>query len=232
MRTTLNSDKFAQILRDLARHLGLNQAQMAARFRVPQGTLSKWLSGAQQPRLFDAYPLIEEYRELVSDEPAQIRAQPRVSTPPSYVGTIPEIDVHAGAGGGGLVAPDYDHNGNSIGGEAVRDRWTLPQTVVSGLLRSAPEHIRAFEVEGDSMLPTLQPGDRVFVDTRRREPNPEGVFVLYDGGAVVVKSLQIIRGTDPLRIRVISDNTKYPAYDILAEESNIIGRYVGRFTTR
>ncbi len=229
MRSTLNSDKFAQILRDLARHLGLNQAQMAVRFRVPQGTLSKWLSGAQQPRLFDAYPLIEEYRELVSNESYPGRA--RTISPPNYADSIPEIDVHAGAGGGGLIAPDYDHNGAVVAGEAVRDTWLLPEAVVSGLLRSASKYLRAFEVVGDSMLPTLQPGDRVFVDTRRREPNPEGIFVLYDGGAVVVKSLQIIRGTDPLRIRVISDNQKYPSYEILAEETRIIGRYVGRFTT-
>jgi len=224
MAKTLNSDEFSRMLRDLGKALKLNQAQMAERFGIPQGTLSKWLSGAQQPRLFDAFPIIEAHRKLALVSPSQ-----REPAKPNTAREIAEIDVYAGAGGGGLVHTEYDDNGAV--GEVVRDHWVVPEAVIAGLLRSASKFLRAFEVVGDSMLPTLIPGDRVFVDTRRKEPNPEGVFVLWDGSAVVVKSLQIVRGSEPLKIRVISDNQKYPAYEVLAEEAQIIGRYVGRFTT-
>ena len=227
MAKTLTSDEFSNIVRTVGKTLGLNQVQMARRFGVPQGTLSKWLNGTQEPRLFDAFPIIATYREIVhgGGDRSLETDPPRTSS-----NEVAEIDVYAGAGGGGVALTAYDNNGRSA--EAIRDHWVVPEAVISGLLRSASKHLRAFEVVGDSMLPTLQPGDRVFVDTRRTEPNPEGVFVLYDGSTVVVKSLQIIRGSDPLKIRVISDNPKYPAYEVLAEETHIIGRFVGRFTTR
>jgi phage repressor protein C with HTH and peptisase S24 domain len=99
------------------------------------------------------------------------------------------------------------------------------------MLRATPQNILAFEVIGDSMEPRLKSGDRVFVDRRLTYPNPEGIFVLWDGYSIVVKQLQIIRGTDPLKLRVISANLQYEPYEVLADEVNIVGRFVGRFTT-
>lgn len=147
---------------------------------------------------------------------------------------IVEADVRTGAGGGGVRHSEhvvYDKNGNTYAAEGIAGEWTLPQPVLSGMLRASPQHIRVFEVIGNSMEPRLSEGDRVFVDTRLTQPNPEGIFVLWDGFSIVVKQLQIVRGSEPLKLKVISVNEQYAPYDVLAEEVNIIGRYVGRFTT-
>jgi phage repressor protein C with HTH and peptisase S24 domain len=145
---------------------------------------------------------------------------------------ILEIDVRAGAGGGGQRRDAYvsDGRGNVYAAEHIRDHWSLPDRVVREMLHSAPRHTRAFEVIGDSMEPRLHSGDRVFVDTRDTLPNPEGIFVLWDGYSLVVKRIQIVRGSEPLRLRVISANPDYPPYEAAIDEVKIIGRYAGRFT--
>lgn len=152
---------------------------------------------------------------------------------------ILEIDVRAGAGGGCVPVESYvtDGDGNAYAAEGVRDEWRLPATIMRELLHAAPQHIRAFEVIGDSMVSpdsrqfSLYPGDRVFVDTRDTRAHPEGVFVLWDGFGVVVKRLQLVRGADPARVKIISANPQYEAYEATVEEIRIIGRYAGRFTT-
>lgn len=147
--------------------------------------------------------------------------------------TIREIDVRIGAGGGGVAIDHWvrDDHGNTYAAEGIRDRWSIPDSVTSGLLRSSPRNLRIFEVIGNSMEPRLFEGDRVFIDTRYNAPTPEGIFALFDGLGLVIKQLQVIRGTDPLQVRIISSNQQYPAQTAPLEEIRIIGRYVGRFTT-
>ncbi len=86
------------------------------------------------------------------------------------------------------------------------------------------------EVQGDSMEPTLRPGDHVIVDTANRAPSPPGIFVLWDGIGSVVKRVEHIHGSDPATYRIISDNPKHNPYERSAGEANIVGRvvWVGR----
>lgn len=154
-------------------------------------------------------------------------------------GAIFEVDVRAGAGGGGVPSGVYfvhDGDGNTYEAEGVRDQWVIPQSVVRETLHASPGHIRIFEVIGDSMINpdsrvfSLYPGDRVFADLRDTTPSPEGIFVLWDGLSVVVKRVEVIRGADPIRLRLISANPQYSPYEATTDEVRIIGRYVGRFT--
>ena len=73
---------------------------------------------------------------------------------------------------------------------------------------------RGFQVEGDSMLPNLQPGDwvlaRAVESIDRVSPNKMYVVVLQD--AVLVKKLE--RSPGNTRITLISLNESYPPYEI------------------
>jgi len=80
------------------------------------------------------------------------------------------------------------------------------------------------------MEPRLYEGDRVFIDLRYTVPSPEGIFALWDGYGVVVKRVEIVRGSDPLRVRIISANASYTPYEVALDDIKIIGRYAGRFT--
>jgi len=146
--------------------------------------------------------------------------------------TIFEVDVRAGAGGGGVPIEAYvhDEHGNAYAAAAIAAEWTLPDSIVQGVLHSAPRHIRVFEVIGDSMEPRLYEGDRVFIDLRYTIPSPEGIFALWDGYGLVIKRLQIVMGSDPMRVRIISVNASYSPYEAGADEIRIVGRFAGRFT--
>ena len=78
---------------------------------------------------------------------------------------------------------------------------------------------RGFQVEGDSMLPNLQPGDWVLaraVDDWK-EVNANRIYVVVLQDAVLVKKVEKLPGTG--RFRLISLNESYSPYEI--EESQL-----------
>jgi phage repressor protein C with HTH and peptisase S24 domain len=77
---------------------------------------------------------------------------------------------------------------------------------------------RGFQVEGDSMLPNLQPGEWVLAKAVEGlddlNPNKMYVVVLHD--AVLVKKIEKLPGNS--KILLISLNEIYPPYEIEAEQ--------------
>lgn len=148
-------------------------------------------------------------------------------------GTLAQIDVTGGMGGGGLTLVSDGvpgKNGMTFAAEHVRDYWRLPPFLLAGM-GLKPHDTIVLPVQGDSMLPTLNEGDFVFVDTRHRLPSPDGLYALTDEfGGIVVKRLEILgRREDEVFIRVISDNERHPARERMLSEIRIIGRVVRRF---
>lgn len=148
-------------------------------------------------------------------------------------GDIDEIDVTAGLGGGGLsIIENTTRNGITFHKEAVRDVWRLPEWMLSRF-NARPQHIKAFPSQGDSMLPTINDGDVVFVDTRHRVPSPPGIYALADEfGGVVVKRLEVTSrpGDETITVQISSDNPRHMTRILTIDEIQIIGRYIGRFT--
>ena len=117
--------------------------------------------------------------------------------------------------GGGAIVEDESRPGRDY---HFRRSW------IRDKLRAAPSMLRVLQVEGDSMLPTLEDGDTVLVDMNQRAPTPPGVFVLHDGMGLVAKRLEHVPMSDPPRLRIISDNPHYTPYECMAEDVNVVGR--------
>lgn len=141
---------------------------------------------------------------------------------------IPEIDVRAGAGGGGIAAEDFaqDRNGDHFPVDRVAQTWGLPDKFIRNELRTRRAAIAIVEVLGDSMEPTLRPGDRILVDTDHKAPSPPGVFAVWDGFGVVVKRVEIVPLSNPPMVRLISDNKNHQTYEASPEDARIIGRVI------
>lgn len=146
--------------------------------------------------------------------------------------SLPEIDVRAGAGGGGVAIEGFaeDPAGNQYVVDNVKDHWGIPGAYLRHELRTNPQSVYVAEIMGDSMEPTLRSGDRVLIDTAHKAPSPPGVYALWDGFGVVVKRIEIVPEADPAAIRVLSDNQRHTAYQRTLEEAHIIGRVVCRVT--
>ncbi|MEK9748277.1 MAG: S24 family peptidase [Pseudomonadales bacterium] len=141
---------------------------------------------------------------------------------------IPEVDIRAGLGGGGVaqMVNATDENGYTTEVEDLRDVWGFPNGYALQELRVDGKNARLIEVQGDSMEPTLTTGDKVMVDCSQKSPTPPGLFALWDGLGVVVKRLEHILNSDPIKIRIISDNERHSNVEELLDEVNIIGRII------
>jgi hypothetical protein len=134
---------------------------------------------------------------------------------------IEELDVRAsaGSGGGGLT----DDKTRTVAA------WQIPNEIVRGYTTAPAAELRIITVLGDSMEPTLLPGQRVLVDTADRRPSPPGVFVVWDGLGLVVKRVQVLPHTDPPRVKITSDNQNYEPYERTLDEAYIQGRVIGQW---
>ena len=111
---------------------------------------------------------------------------------------VPIYDVSAAAGAGAFVE-----------GEQVADHLLVRADWLRELVGYLPssDRVAIIQVRGDSMEPTLSPGDLILVERRTftREELTDGIYVVRLEGALLVKRLQFVPGG----IALISDNERY-----------------------
>ncbi|KAB2846557.1 MAG: LexA family transcriptional regulator, partial [Hyphomicrobiaceae bacterium] len=142
---------------------------------------------------------------------------------------IREVDIRAGAGGPGVesVALLETTNGVTLAADAVAATWEMPDSFLRGQLRINPERAWVVEVVGDSGYDpanpnapgSLFPGDRAIIDTGDVRPSPAGHFAVFDGMGLVIKMVEVIAGSDPLRLRLVSRNPLYNPYEVTLDEA-------------
>lgn len=168
------------------------------------------------------------------------RLKPRDPKKPGAGRRVYEVDVRAGAGSGGVAAfaENVTRNGVTMSKDVVSAEWTIPADYLTGELRIAADRAWIIEVFGDSGYDpanpgapgSLFPGDRVIVDTADTRPSPPGAFAVYDGVGLVIKQVEVIAGSEPVRLRLTSRNPAYEPYEVTVEEAHIIGRVRGRIS--
>jgi phage repressor protein C with HTH and peptisase S24 domain len=137
-----------------------------------------------------------------------------VDTDPD-VAAVPEVQINASAGGGTFTEQEK-RGGNCY----------FPVLWLRHELHADAQDLRIISIDGDSMEPILEAGDKILVDTSRKTPSPPGVFVLFDGMGLVAKQLEPVPNTDPARVLIRSANTRYQEYERTVDEVSIVGRVV------
>jgi phage repressor protein C with HTH and peptisase S24 domain len=86
-----------------------------------------------------------------------------------------------------------------------------------------PEHLFLTEIDGNSMVPTLNPNDLIMVDTSADSLNfKEGIWVFRLDNTIQIKRVQRL-GQE--KYQAISDNSNYPPF-MLEKPFDFIGRMV------
>ena len=146
-------------------------------------------------------------------------------------GASPELDVRVGAGEGavGSEAVYALSASGSYSGHVVLAEWVFPMQFLRNELQARAGRTVVISVQGDSMRPTLEPGDRVIVDISQNKFGPDGaIYVISDfDDEPQVKRLQV-EDDDPIRIRVGSDNPAVKPRIVSPDRIKIIGRVVGK----
>ena len=127
---------------------------------------------------------------------------------------IPLYGFKAGMGGGGVVIDENPSDFMPMNRAYLRS------------IRLETADLICIEVSGDSMSPTLTSGDQVLIDKHDRNPATGGIFALHDSDTLVVKRVEKIPASEPVMLRLISDNPNHSKYDVIADDTNIIGRVV------
>lgn len=129
--------------------------------------------------------------------------------------TVNEYDVRLSAGPGAIFEA-----------ENVKGVWQFSRRYIVDELRLNPARLGVVEVQGDSMAPTLNSGDRVLVDHGDTNAAMPGIYAIWDSHATVVKRVEKVPASDPLMLVLISDNKHHNQYQVRADLVNIIGRVV------
>lgn len=106
--------------------------------------------------------------------------------------------------------------------EKVCGHWKLPIAEYNTITTGNPNNIKMLRVQGDSMQPTINDGDWVWVDISNNFISSDGMYLIKMHTGLAVKRLQ--SGLNNIKIK--SDNPTYS--DITADigEINIIGKVV------
>ena len=185
----------------LSRMLGRNQAyiQQFVRRGVP-----KRLKEEERRKLARYFAISET-----------LLGGPPESPGPGGLISIKRHPVSASAGPGAVVTEEL---GKPYFG--FDERW------LKALTATPPGQLSIVRVEGDSMSPTLNPGEDILVDLGScAERLRDGIYVLRADDALVVKRLALhpVSG----RVTVQSDNPAYTDWpDCGIDEINCIGRVI------
>lgn len=115
------------------------------------------------------------------------------------------LDVSASAGSGHIQGSDII--------DVIHAIEYSNEQALSMFGGRASSGVKVINVRGDSMSPTIEPGDLLFVDVSINEFDGDGIYTFGFDGKIYVKRLQMI----PDQLLVISDNSKYREWSINKE---------------
>jgi len=208
----------------------VSQAQFAKRLGIHKNSLGNYERGERLPdagvlcKLIDAgYNanwIISGHGPVNIDRTSfsNVALSPEmVREPPEDYSLVPLYDVSASAGHGALVESEQ-----LIDYLAFKREWLRSE------LHATEGDLYLIEVDGESMEPTLRPGDIILIDRRNAGSIPrDGVYVLRLDGSLLVKRLQRMPGQ---AVRVTSDNAAYEPFslslDAHSDDLEIVGRVV------
>lgn len=101
--------------------------------------------------------------------------------------------------------------------------WQMPIMDFKSISQAAPEYIKIVKAVGDSMQPTINDGDFVFVDISNQSMGSDGIYCLSSETGLSIKRLQNNFNGE---IIIKSDNKDYDSLSFKIGDIRILGRVV------
>lgn len=115
------------------------------------------------------------------------------------------------------VSPSAGHGGEPIDFPAIRDYLEVAEGWAQRRFGMNLGALRIVSVGGDSMAPTLNDGDLVFVDTSVTSFEREGIYVLMFDGRLLIKRIRA--NLSSRLVEICSDNERaYPVQTVHPNE--------------
>lgn len=202
------------MINELLKMKGWTQAELARRLGVSAQSVQYWTTGKTFPRgkrlarLSDISGLPQSWF-LGEKQSTTFPAIATQETPTDSV-TFKVLDVEFSCGDGTSVRGDFVDVVRSI---------ELDPEYARQLVGNRPfKNIEIGNARGDSMCPTIAPGDLLFLDKTVTYFDGDGIYAFCFDGECYVKRLQKV-GT---KIVVLSDNSNYQSWNIEKEALNML----------
>lgn len=202
--------------------------QHLARNSIPKGAADLYVRAARKTGASIGWLLYGDGKPPTGVDPEDIpKAAKQLTFADAGTVFVPELDVRGTAGQG---ADGSFEIMQADPAESVVGQYSFPAAGFRQAFGANAAEVIIAEVRGDSMMPTLYPGQKVMVHTLDRVPTPPGIFYLWDGMGLVLKRVELIPGSNPPMVRIKSDNPKYETYERTVDEAKINGRVILGFT--
>ena len=138
---------------------------------------------------------------------------------------VPEIEF--------AIETDPAAEPDAHGREPEREEtlWRMPEAMIREEFGAEPANLRIVRVSGQAMEPVLRTGDRLIVDTAKRNLGTGGLFVLRGlGGGLEVWRVEPVRGSDPPALRLSCAHPRYQDHTCLARDLDVFGEAIRKIT--
>ncbi|WP_052121840.1 LexA family transcriptional regulator [Gallibacterium genomosp. 2] len=195
--------------------LNLSQAEVAEYFGMSQSAINHYLNGINALNAYIATKFAKLLKVTVSTfserlaieiaEMAKTIDKEEIALLASTKNEgekiiIDVLNVEASAGNGST--------GDLV--EVVSRLYYVPEQYYTLFRGINPDGIRVINIKGDSMAPTFNSGDMVFVNIKIQSFDGDGVYIFNYKNALYIKRLQRIGE----KFLVLSDNKTYKEWDI------------------
>lgn len=210
----------------------LSNVKLSGILGLSTSTIDGYRRGIKMPK-FDTLALIQDRYKISLDWiadglPSQFTGDRRAEP---LNGAAPQ-SAESGSGNQSAVLPTGEFvfipqmAGTTSNGELAPDGMTEMRIAFRRdwiARKGLPQNMSIIRVQGDSMEPTLLSGDLVLVDHSRDATTRGGLFAITIDQEILVKRIQPLMGS---KLLVISDNEKYTALEIAAENIQINGKVI------
>lgn len=196
---------FSERLNAAMADAGISQGLLAERVGISQPAIQKMTSGKTNGsrKMVELAHALNVRPEWLSSGNGPMRSdgqQPIPAAPSSIARDVFRVDVldlTVSAGPGSFMISEFVEVLHAIEFTTEHAR---------SLFGNRPQHdVKVMTVDGDSMCPTIQSGDRLFFDVSVRSFKVDGVYAFVFGQHFHVKRLQM----QGLQLAVLSDNPAY-----------------------
>ena len=186
------SDMLGEKIKKIVRSKGISQTEAAKMLGMKVARFNGWCNN-QNDISSDVIKQICEKFNITPNFLFDVDNE--YNLPPDIV-KIDVLDVSACCG-----------NGITNISENVIGHQFVSKNLLKEFTFTSPENIKIIRAVGDSMIPTINPQDMIWIDMSVKEPSSDGLYLLTVGQDLMIKRIQINPFNNQVQVK--SDNPAY-----------------------
>lgn len=211
--------EFKDRLRMAIKESSVKQSEIARSLNISNTAITYWLNGTTTNLKYDD---VIKLSKLLGVNPAWLMegkgSKYDSEAQREDVVYIEKLDIAASCG---VLTADVDFRTDS---EIVNNMEVGVEWFRNNFSRYNPDEIKIVSASGDSMSPTIEDGDLVFINVNQNVCDRDGIYFLFLDGQYFIKRVQRTVGR---KLLLISENPRYRDIEI-EFDSQVDFRTIGK----